>query len=171
MKGTEDFKRKWRYEISCVNVTLVIILAAVAVVLGALFAISGAGRYLYWYFLQPRCAPAPFFMVLLWGIAYALLGASVGAALSVPCRHAVTRRRIALAFACALILCYVWIPVVYRAASFFLGTLLVAVIILCLAVLFSLVSRISRLASWGVLVFAVWMLYILYYTFALGLIN
>ena len=171
MKGIGDFKRKWRYEISCVNTTLVIILAAVAVGLGILFAVSGIDHYLYWYCLQPRCALAPFFMIIFWALAYALLGASVGVALSVPCRHVVTKRRIAVVSLCALILCYVWIPVVYKAASFFLGTLLVAVIILILAVLFSMCSRISRLASWGVLAFAVWMLYILYYTFTLGLLN
>ena len=172
MKGIKEIKRQMQHELSCVNLTFVIILAAACVVLGILFAIGGVDRYLYWYYYLPKCALSPFFLVLFWLVAYALFGACAAVALSAPCyRCAVAKKKMAVLFACTLVLCYVWIPVVYKASSFFLGTLLVAVIIVCLAVLFSMSTRISKLASWGILLFAFWMLYILYYTFTLCLLN
>ena len=172
MKGMGDIKRRMRSEIACMNKTLVIILAAACVLLGILFAISGVDKYVYWYCFQPKCAMAPFFMVLFWIIAYAVFGASVAIALAAPCyRSQTAKKRAAILAACTLVLCYVWIPVVYKAASFFLATLLVAGIVICLAGLFSLFTRLSKLASWGILLFAAWMLYILYYSFTLFLLN
>ena len=172
MKGTGNFKRQLRAELSCVNTTLVLVMAGVRVLLGILFAISGVSQYVYWYTYQPKCGLPAFFMVLFWMIAYAVFGACTAIALSAPhYRSQQAKKHAAILAACTLVLCYVWIPVVYKAASFFLATLLAVVIIICLAVLFSMFCRISKLASWGILAFAAWMLYILYYTFALFLLN
>ncbi len=168
----KELKRRLRSELSCVNMVFLSILAGACVLLGILFAISGVSGFVYWHTFQPKFGLPPFFMVLFWIIAYALFGACIAIALSAPrCQSEAARKRTAILAACALILCYVWIPVVYKAASFFLATLLAAVIVLCLAVLYSMLRRVSRLASFGILVFAVWMLYILCYTLALFLLN
>ncbi len=168
----KELKRRIRSELSCVNTVFLLIMAGACVLLGVLFAVSGVSGFVYWHTFQPKFGLPPFFMVLFWILAYALYGASSAVALCAPrCQSQAARKRIAILSACLLVLCYVWIPVVYKAASFFLATLLIAVIILCLAVLYSIFRRISCLASWGLLIFAVWMLYILYYTFALFLLN
>lgn len=172
MRGSGGIKRRVRSELSCVNTVFLLILAGACVLLGILFAISGVSGFVYWHTFQPKFGLPPFFMVLFWIIAFALYGACVAVALSAPRYPSqAARKRAAILSACALVLCYVWIPVVYKAASFFLATLLVAVIILCLAVLYSMFRRVSRLASWGILIFTVWMLYILYYSFTLFLLN
>ena len=168
----KELKRRIRSELSCVNTVFLLIMAGACVLLGVLFAVSGVSGLVYWHTFQPKFGLPPFFMVLFWMLAYALYGASSAVALCAPrYQSQAARKRMAILSACLLVLCYVWIPVVYKAASFFLATLLIAVIILCLAVLYSMFRRISCLASWGLLIFAVWMLYILYYTFALFLLN
>lgn len=63
-------------------------------------------------------AMAPFFMVLFWIIAYAVFGASVAIALAAPCyRSQAAKKRAAILAVCTLVLCYVWIPVVYKAGE------------------------------------------------------
>lgn len=173
MKGSiKDLKRRIHYELSCINTTLAIIMAAGCVLLGILFAIGGVDGDLYEEWNIPLCAFSPFFMVLFWIIAYAVFGASCAIAISTPYnRNGAAKTRSIILFACTLVLCYSWIPIVYKAASLLLGTLLAAVIIICLAILFSMFVRMNRIAAWGVFAFAAWMLYILYYTFALFLLN
>lgn len=166
-----NLKRQMEAELAPIRKTALFISAGVCVVFGILFALTGVDRYVYFCTLQPRCRLSPFFSVVLWIVALAVYGAS--AALLLARRRGLEKRscEVGILAVSAPILCYVWLPVVYKAASFLLATLLVAVILFCMAALFSNACRRSRIAALGFALFSVWMLYILYYSFALFLLN
>lgn len=170
MKEIRSFCRRLHREISCANAKAVGICAAVCALVSVLFAIGGVDRHLYWRYILPRHAPSPFFLIVLWMIAYGLFGACFAMMLSSR-EESSHKKKTGLLFFGVLILCYVWIPIVYKAASFFLGALLVAVIFACLVVLFLQCVRISLSASLGVAGFSLWILYVFCYTLALSLLN
>lgn len=167
-----DAKRRVRRGLSCINTTLVIIFACVAVTLGIIFAIGGIDSDVCKEIIFPDCAFSPFFMCLFFGIAIALFAISQAVIISTPTGcFAKEKTRSSIIFFCALILIYVWIPVAFTATAFFLATMLVMIILLACAVLFSTALKINRIAAYAVFAFALWMLYILYYSFALMLLN
>ena len=158
-----DAKRRVRRELSCINTTLVIIFAAAAVTLGIIFAIGG---------VDGDACEEVIFMCYFFGIAVALFAVSQAIIISTPAGcFAKQKTRSIVLFACALILVYVWIPVMFTATEFLLGTLLVLIIMLACAALFSIALKINRIAAYAIFAFALWMLYILYFSFALLLLN
>lgn len=170
--GFLDAKRRVRRELSCINTTLVIIFAAVSVTLGIIFAIGGIDGDACEEIIFPDCAFSPFFMCFFFGIFIALFAVSQAIIISTPAGcFAKHKTRSIIIFVCALILVYVWIPVMFSAREFLLGTLLVLIILLACAALFSIAMKINRIAAYAIFAFALWMLYILYYSFALLLIN
>ena len=168
-------REKWRrirYEAGCVNGTLALSLSCVMLLCGALTALSCVDGEGYAALNVPLCSFSPFFMVLCWGIAFAVLGTSFAAALSAPFRRDRVKTTWLLAlYGAVTVLSYIWIPVACRAFAFLLGTLLIAVILAMLALLFPLCERVSRISAWGVIGYAGWMLYLLYDTFTLFLLN
>ncbi len=164
-----EINRRIRIESACLNPILLGICAGAAVLLGALFttnpALRPAGIFL------PRTALPSFFHILFQLVAYAVFGAAFAAFLRTPYCDRKQFRLPKLCgnflFVCTLVLCYVWIPVVCKAKSFFLGTLLCGVILIALLALVLITYRISVLSTLGLIFFSVWMLYILYLTITL----
>ncbi|MGN1094901.1 MAG: TspO/MBR family protein [Eubacteriales bacterium] len=171
-KFADKIKMRISREAACINTTLVIIFAVVSAVLGVIFAIGGIDCDVYEEIIQPRFYLPPFFMVLFCLIFYALLGAAAGMILSTPYyrQNGVKAASLAL-FACTLILCFSWIPLIYTAKSFFIGMLIYLAVLLFSAVIFRFFFRINRIAAWLVLIFAVFALYMACYSFTLFIIN
>ncbi len=168
----KEIKRRISAELSCINLIGVLITAGICVILGAIFALCGVERQRYLCFYLPKCALPSFFMVLFWGIAFAIFGAALGVLLFSRRREFCGKKEYALLlFVCALMLSYAWIAIVYKAASLFLGILTVLVILCCLWALLSVLHRIFLLATLGIALYGVWMIYLLYYSFALFLLN
>ena len=168
----KTFWRRLRRDFFCVNRGIWIAFAATAVLLGAVFALGGMNRHVLGYLLFPRGALPPFAMVLLWGVMLSLLGTAAALVCTgeSACR-ASARNTILLLFLSALVLCYVWIPLVYKAASFFLALLVLAVLFFCLAAIFMTVWREHSTAAVLLCFFALWIAYLFYYTFSLFLLN
>lgn len=162
-----EIHRRIRTESAYMNPILLGICAGVAVLLGAIFTTNLIGRPAG--FLLPRTALPSFLHILFQLAAYALFGAAFAILWKAPLPQKTYRLRLQkkcalVLFVCVLVLCYVWIPVVCKAGSYFLGVLLCGVILLSLFVLACLSYRISLLTSVLLVVFSVWVLYILYIT-------
>ncbi len=159
-------------EIFCRDRKTLLLFVGSAVFLGLLFALFGVNRYVYYHLFLPRGALPPFFMVLLWGLMLALLGVSAALAFASPhCDRHITKNTILMLFGAVLLLCCVWIPMVYKAAAFFLALLLILLLMFCLALFFFTVWRLNKAAGVGICIFALWITYVLYYTFAIFLLN
>lgn len=159
-------------ETACINTTVVIIFAAVCAVLGLIFAIGGVDGEVYENIIQPKFYLPPFFMVLFNLIFYALIGAAAGIIVSTPYYGKNSIKPISLFLSGAvLLLCFAWIPLIYTAASFLIGTLLYLIILLFSAVIFRFYFRINRIAAWMMLVFSAFALYMVFYGFTLFIIN
>lgn len=168
----EKLRRELHRELTCVNRAYLWLFSLGALILGILFAIGGVNRFVYGCLLLPRGALPPFLLILLWGLMLFVFGASVSLAYSSPlCLKTQTRQSVLLLFLASLVLCYVWIPMVYKAASFFLALLVLAVLFLSLAVMLLSICKTHRTAAIGIGIFALWIAYIFYYTFALFLLN
>ncbi|MCQ2436433.1 MAG: tryptophan-rich sensory protein [Clostridia bacterium] len=166
-----DLKRRIRCELICINPVLTAVFSSTAAFLGVIFALGGVDADTYDSFIQPRGALSPFFCVAIWIIMYALYGAAASEVASAKCRIGPEKRTQALALAaCTLVLSYVWTPMVYRAANFFLASMLTVVTIIALAALYALYSSVGRICSAVILIYTLWHVYILYYTFALFLL-
>lgn len=167
-----DAKRRVRRELSCINTTLVIIFAATALTLGIIFAIGGIDGDICDEIIFPVSSLSPFFTCVLFGIAIVLFAISQAIVISTPAGCLGRQKtRSAVIFICTLILVYVWLPVMFKAKEFLLGTLLVLIMVLACAALFSIALKINRIAAYAIFAFALWMLYILYFSFALLLLN
>jgi tryptophan-rich sensory protein len=162
-----EIKCRFRTESAFLSPVILGIAAGITVLLGAIFTMSLVGRPFG--VLLPRTALPSFFHILFQLLAYAIFGAAFASLLTTPLCQKTRRLRLQKAYAlvlfvCVLILCYVWIPVVYKAGSYFLGVLLCGVILLSLFVLFFLTYRLNIISAGLLALFAVWMLYILYIT-------
>ncbi len=166
-----EIKRRIHTESAFLNPITLGISAGASVLLGALCATGFITHPASAFF--PRTALPSFLHILLQLIAYAALGAAFASLLHIPlCRnlseHLRLRKNSALLLLpCILVLCYVWIPTVCRARSFFLGTLLCGVILVALVVLMLLTWRISLICAGLAFVSSLWMIYILYVTLTL----
>ncbi len=166
-----EITRRIRVESAYLNPVLLGICTGAAVLFGALcmsgFIIRPVGAFL------PRTALPAFLHILFQLIAYAMLGAGFSALVTAPhCRSSTTERypwkTVGLIFfVCTLVLAYLWMPVVCRARSFFLGTLLCGILLLCVAAIFLLTRRISILSVLTVFFFGIWVFYLLYLTISL----
>ena len=163
-----EIKRRVRTEIVYLRPVLIGICAGVCVLLGAIFAVGLVGKPSV--ILLPRAVLPSFVGVLLQFLAYALFGASFGILLAMPFYGENTKMLRAqkkwaiVLFACLLVLCYSWFPVVNKAGSFLLGILLCGVILVGLAVLILFVHRISVLCTASLVLFSLWVVYLLYFT-------
>ncbi len=162
-----EIRSRIRTESAFLSPVILGIAAGVAVLLGAIFTTSLVGRPFG--VLLPRTALPSFLHILFQLLSYAVFGAAFASLLSAPlCQKTrslrLQKKGALVLFVCILILCYVWIPVVCKAGSYFLGVLLCGVILLSLFVLFFLTYRVSIISAGLLVVFAIWMLYILYIT-------
>ena len=161
-----EIRIRIRKESAFLNPVTLGVCTGIAILFGALFTTSFVGRP---GFLLPRTALPSFLHVLFQLMAYAVFGAAFTALLNAPvCRQA-NRLRLQkkyglLLSVCTLVLCYVWIPLVCKAGSYFLGALLCGVIFIALTVLFFLSFRVSVISAGLLVLFSLWMLYILYIT-------
>ncbi len=166
-----ELKRRILIESAYLHPVTIGISAGIVVLFGALFTTSllhhPIGVYL------PHALLPSFWYILFQLSAYAVFGAAFAVLLDAP-PCACTPKRLSLQKTCGLllavsvlILSYVWIPLVCRAGSYFLGTLLCLVILLALFTLFLLICRISFISAGLFVLFAFWMIYILYLTLAL----
>lgn len=163
-----EIKRRVQTELACLRPVTVGICAGVCVLLGAIFAVGLVGKPSC--IMLPRMALPSFLSILLQFAAYAIFGAGFGILLGMPFYGENTKllhlqKRWALVlFSCLLVLCYSWMPVVCKAGSFLLGALLCGVILLGVAVLLVFVHRISLLCVASLALFALWIVYLLYFT-------
>ena len=168
----EKLKRELHRELACINRAYLWLFSLVALILGILFAVGGVNRFVYGSLLLPRGALPPFLLIFLWGAMLFLFGASVSLVYASPLSlKTQTRQTVLLLFFASLVLCYVWIPMVFKAASFFLALLVLAVLFLSLASILLCICKTHRAAAFGIAVFSLWIAYIFYYTFALLLLN
>lgn len=173
MKGiVKKMKRNVARESVCINTALVIICAAVCAVTGLFFTLGGIDLDVYGEIVKPKFYLPPFFMIFFNIVFYALLGAAAGIVLSTPYYRKNNIKLISLSLCvCALLLCFAWVPLVYTAASFFMGAIIYILVMLFSSVIFKFFFRINRMAAWLVLVFAVYALYMVCYSFTLFIIN
>ena len=163
-----EIRRRVRTEAAYLNPIVIGICAGVAVLLGAIFAIGAVGHPVYVY--VPRAALPSFLNVLFQLVAYATIGVVFGVLFCMPLyaecseRLRIQKKWGLLLSCCILVLSYLWIPVVCKAGSFFLGVLLCAVILVGVFALLFLTRSISVISSGFLLIFAVWILYMLYLT-------
>ncbi|MBQ8497417.1 MAG: tryptophan-rich sensory protein [Clostridia bacterium] len=163
------WKQRLKASFCRLHLRAICICAGIALLLGVLIAVSGGGRYPVFYCL-PKGALPTFFVLLFWGLCFALLGASLGAFLF---SHGCTRERtqILLLFVFALTLSYAWIPIVYKAGSLFFGLLISLLLLGTVCLLFISLCKYEFLFAVSLLPCGFWAFYISYYTFALLLLN
>lgn len=165
-------KRRIIAAFSCLNWPAVGIFAGLSLLLGVIIAVSGGGRYPHVCYYLPRGALPTFFVMLFWGLAFALLGATLGIFLfSRRCRCERSRMHSLLLFIFALTASYAWIPIVYKAGSLFFGLILSLLLIAVLVLLFFALCKSEPIAAFGTLICAFWAFYVAYYTFSLFLLN
>ena len=173
MRGVfNKMKRNVARDAVCVNTVLVVICSALCALLGLFFTIGGIDLEVYEQIVQPKFYLPPFFMIFFNVVFYALLGAAAGITLSTPYYRKNHIKLISVSLcACSLFLCFLWVPLVYTAASFFMGAIIYILVMLFSSVIFKFFFRINRMAAWLVLVFAVYALYMVCYSFTLFIIN
>jgi tryptophan-rich sensory protein len=156
-----------RKESAFLNPIILGISTGVSILFGALFTSGFIGRIPG--ILLPRTALPSFLHILFQLMAYAVIGAAFAALLNAPpCQRSERFRWLKkcglLLFICTLVLCYIWIPLICKAGSYFLGTLLCGIIFIALIALFFISYRISIISAGLLVLFSLWMLYILYIT-------
>lgn len=167
-----DAKRRVRRELSCINMALVIGFCAVSLLLFVLFAVNGVKKEVLETLVFPKAALSPFFFWLFFTLAVLFFAAGAAVAVSTPTGRAGKEKgALAILFFCSLVLLFAWLPVTFTAAGFFLSVLLVLVLLLTVAAQFTLAMRINRVASYLFFAFALWLFYLLYYSFSLFLLN
>ena len=165
-------KRGFARETVCVNATLVLVLAIVCACLGLIFAIGGVDFEVYGEISQPKFYLPPFFMIAVQVVFYALLGASMGVAVSTPSCRRGREKLVGVALSvCALFLCFTWVPLVYTAASFFTAFLVCLIIVVFCAVIFKLYIEINAVAAFSVLAFTLFAFYLTCYSLSLFILN
>ena len=168
----KTFWRQIKREFFCVDRTMLAVFAGAAVLFGIFFALGGVSRYVVGHLIFPRGALPSLVMVLLWSVMLAALGVSAALVRSSDTAPVfVPKNMLFLLFLAALMLCYVWIPLVYKAASFFAALLVLAVLLLCLLAIFCGVRRSCAAVTVILAIFALWVGYLFYYTLALLLLN
>jgi len=164
---SNEIKRKIKYETACINFTLVGILAGAFALVCIINSIANVKSAVYKKFAHPSLVLSPFWCIFIWVLMSALFGAALAIALSTPTCNGKNKTYIVLTAASAFVLCNAWIPLIYSAASFFIATLVSLVIFICAAGLFTLYGKISRLAAILDIVFAVWIVYVFYFSLAM----
>ncbi len=163
----QEIKRKINYETSCVNFTLVGIMAGAFALVCIINSISNVKSAVYKKFTQPSFSLSPFWCIFVWVLMSALFGAALAIAISTPSHGQKNKTYAIITAASAFILCNAWIPLVYSSASFFIAMLVSLVIFICAAMLFTIYSKISRLAAVLDIVFAAWIIYIFYFSLSM----
>jgi|GEM_PF-1466158 len=166
-----SLKRKAAYEFSCVDIKLVAILSAVYAAICILTSIINVKGAVYKKFVMPKLAMPPFFIILFWIIASALLGAVLAIVISSPVRNTKLRLQAIFSNVCAFVLSCAWIALVYSAKSFVLGALVCAVIVVCLWVQYLAVVKINGAASLALIICAVWLIYVFYFSVSLAFVS
>lgn len=169
--AASELKRKIRYETSCINVKTVAITAAVFAALCALTAIFNVKSAVYKKFTPPKLSLSPFLCIFFFVLMAALFGAALGVIISSFVRNQRTKNVAVAVAVAAFVLSCAWIVLVYSAASFVIAALVAVVIFALCAVAFTLYAKISRVASWAVLGYAAWVIYLFYFSLALAFLS
>ena len=168
---SNELKRKIKYETSCIDVKTVGITAAAFAAICALTAIFNVKSAVYGKFTPPKLSLSPFWCIFVFVLMSALFGAALGAIISSFVREQKTKSVAVAAAVCAFVLSCAWIVLVYSAASFFIAALVAVVIFALVAVSFTLYAKMSRIASWAVLGYAAWVIYLFYFSLALSFLS
>ncbi len=161
-----EIKRRLRLEAAYLNPITLGISAGVAMLFGALFLAGIPPRFAA--FHLPAHHMPTFLHILLLLFSYALLGVGFALLLDAPegkhCTPRLHPQKTAglLLYFSILVLSYIWVPLVCKAGSYFLGVLLCAVILIALFALHLLIHKLSLLSSIAACFYAVWMVYTLY---------
>ena len=169
--ASNELKRKIRYETSCIDGRTVAITAGVfafVVVLTAIFNVKSA---VYKEFVPPKLSLSPFWCMLVFSLMAALFGAALGAVISLPARNGKMRNIAVAAGVGALVLSCAWIVLVYAAASFFIASLVAVVTFALCAVSYFVTAKMNRLASWAVIGYGAWVIYLFYFSLALTFLS
>lgn len=168
-----DAKRRVRRELSCINMAMVIVFCAVALLLFVFFAVTGVKKEVVEELIFPRVCLPPFFFWFFFTLSVLFFAAGAAVAISTPTGRCSGKEKgaLALLFFCSLVLLYAWLPITYTAARFFLSVLLILVLLMAVAAQFTLTMRINRVAAYLFFAFALWLFYLLYYGFSLFLLN
>ena len=169
---SNEIKRKLRAETACLNRTAVIAACAAAVVFGILFAVNGIDADVCGKMIRPACALPVWLMIPFFAFALCVLAFSFACAVSSPVIVPGKRQKLTAAlYFTVLALNYVWIPLTYKAASFFASFIVCAICIAVLCAIYTVVSRAGKLAAATVIIFAVWKVYLAYLSIALFFVN
>ena len=163
---------KIRCEFRCCDKKFLLLGAAICIFLGAISAVLGGSSLLYNYLKLPRSAPSRLCFVLLWTVAYAIIGAVAGMIFQkkeTSC--CVYKYKSLLMFAVMMCFNLVWYPMFFAANAFFLclvDSLIIAASSLFLALF---VRRVSLLAFIGSVLFFIWVLYCFALNFVIFIMN
>ena len=169
--ASNELKRKIRYETSCIDGKTVAITAGVFAAIIILTAIFNVKSAVYKKFVPPKLSLSPFWCMLVFVLMAALFGAAMGVLISSPARNAKMRNIAVAAGVGAFVLSCAWIVLVYSAASFFIASLVAVVIFALCAATYYVTAKMNRLASWAVPGYAVWVIYLFYFSLALTFLS
>ena len=169
---SNEIKRKIRAETACINRAALAVACAAVVVFGILFAVNGVNADVYKQMIKPACALPVWLMIPFFAVALCVLAFSCVCAVSFPAGISGKRQKIIVAlYFAALALNCVWIPLTYKAASFFAAFLVCAVCLAVLCVLYATVSRVGKLPAAAVIIYSVWVVYLAYFSMASFFVN
>ena len=168
---TFEIKNKLRRETACLDPKTLIACSAACAVFCILTAVFNVKSKVYKTFTVPKLSLSPFFCMLFFVIASALMGAALAVIISSFEKNKEKKIRAAILCVCAIILGFSWIALVYSAASFLIAALVCAVTEACCIALIVLCARISRLAQVLVGAYSVWTAYLLYFSVGLAFLS
>ena len=169
--ASNELKRKIRYETSCIDVKTVAITAGVFAAVTVLSAIFNVKSAVYKKFTPPKLSLSPFWCIFVFVLMAALLGAAIGVLISLPAYSSKNKNVAVAAGICAFVLSCAWIVLVYSAASFLIAALVAVVIFALCAVTYAVSAKMNRLASWAVLGYGAWVIYLFYFSLALSFLS
>ena len=169
---SQEIKRNIRKELACVNATMTLIIMAVALALGILFAINGTDSEGWEEICTPVWALPTVVLIILFATALCLLSFSLSLTFFSPLHPCGKSLKTAcVLYGCVYALTYIWIPLNCKATAFFASALVCCVCLVLLSVLYPIVRRVGKLPAICVLLFSLWQGYLLIFSFALSVIN
>lgn len=169
--ASNELKRKIRYETSCIDGKTVAITTGAFAAMTMLTAISSVKSAVYKKFTPPKLSLSPFWCIFIFVLMAALFGAALGVLISLPARNGKNKSVAVASGICAFVLSCAWIVLVYSAASFLIAALVAGVIFALSAVSYSVAAKMNKLASWAVLGYGVWVIYLFYFSLALAFLS
>lgn len=167
-----EIKRRIRTETSFLCGPVPFIMCAAAVALGIFFAIGGIDGEMCDELEFPHLYVGAVPMILLYALALAALAFSAACAVYSPSRPRKKDGRFARAlYAVDFALIYIWIPLTFKAGTFFASLILCCVGCAVSCLLFRMICCAGRLCRVGLYIFFAWQIYLAYISAALFIIN